>query len=137
MSEYDKQAKDFLKATGTELIMQQIRPEVANRPSWATEEKIQHGYEYRVALVRNGKDYRFSFWDSIANAERNKKPTAYDILACLNPSHATTFQEFCDEYGYDSDSRQVFNQWQEVEKETKALHNLFSEAELDQLGEIQ
>ena len=34
-----------------------------------------------------------------------KLPTAYNILAYLETGTPVDFQEFCDEYGYDSDSR--------------------------------
>jgi hypothetical protein len=73
MTEYDKQAKDFLKSTDAQLIMQEIRPELCFRPLWATEDKAQHGAEYRMSLIRGNlggeyRDYRFSFWGSLQGA---------------------------------------------------------------------
>lgn len=142
MNEYIKQAKDFLKATDAQIDMQQIRPNLAFRPNWATEDSIQHGFEYRVALSRGDKDYRFSFWDSISNAQSNKRPTVYDILACLSGSIycPETFEEFVNAYCEDistvaayKNAKQAYNG---IKEESKALHNLFTEAELEQLGEI-
>jgi len=139
MNEYTKQAKEFMKKTGVQIDMQQIRPNLAFRPLWATDGKVQHGLEYRVSIYKidGSADYRFTFWDSIHNAETNKRPTVYDILASLNPTHATSFDEFCDEYGYDRDSIKALETWKEVEEESKALHKLFTEKELDMLAEIQ
>lgn len=149
MNEYVKQAKEFLKVTNSEIKMQQIKPGVAQRPSWATDKKIQHGFEYRVALIRNNqnghfeKDYRFSFWDSIANAQANKRPTEYDILACLSGSIycPETFDDFIAEYGYEIASHDDYKRaratYKGVKAESEALHNLYTEKELQILGEIQ
>lgn len=69
-------------------------------------------------------------------AEEVKSPGAYDILACMSPMYAETFEEFCGEFGYDEDSRSAFKTWKACKKENEALRMLFSEEELELLSEI-
>ena len=148
MNEYIKQAQDFLKATNSRITMQQIRPELAQRPTWAEEGKISHGHEYRVAIIRNEgnadmKDYRFTFWDSVNNAQNYKRPSVYDILATLSGSiyAPDTLDDFISEYGYEIDGKKSYDKvratFKGVRSESKALKNLFTDEELEQLAEIQ
>lgn len=64
-------------------------------------------------------------------------PTAYDVLTCLTKYDPGTFEEFCGEFGYDTDSRRaektynaVFNEWLEITR-------LFNDKEIEALREIQ
>ena len=97
MNEYTKQAKDFLKSTGAQLVMHRIPSDFTIRPEWAEEGKISHGFEYRIALInKDQQKYVFSFWDSIANAQENKRPSQYGVLAALDTytDETTSFDDF-------------------------------------------
>ena len=63
-------------------------------------------------------------------------PTAYDVLACLTKYDPGTFDEFCSEYGYNTDSRQAFKTYKAVVREWKNIEKLFSPEQIEALQEI-
>lgn len=63
-------------------------------------------------------------------------PTAYDILACMTKYEPGTFEDFCSEYGYDTDSRSAEKTYQAVKGEYSNLCRLFSDADLELMQEI-
>ena len=81
--------------------------------------------------LENQKDYA-----SIQD-EEIKKPTAYDILACLDVMYEDSFEDFCDSFGYDSDSISALNTYESVKEQSESLKDMFSEEELEMLHEIQ
>lgn len=64
-------------------------------------------------------------------------PTLYDVLACLQKYDVGTFEDFCSEFGYDTDSRSAKKTYKAVVKEYDKMCSLFSESELEILREIQ
>ena len=64
------------------------------------------------------------------------EPTAYDVLACLTKYDPETFENFCSEFGYDTDSKSAEKTYQAVKAEFANLCRLFSNAELDLMSEI-
>lgn len=123
-----------------------------------------HGLKYTVTISREGrKAYTFDFWSSINDTYKSEaafiaedpnmrkvdmvrvknsavKPTAYDVLTCLSSdigAHELTFEEFCDNHGYDADSRKAEKVYNAVCDQSRSLARLFNEEELDQLREIQ
>lgn len=67
----------------------------------------------------------------------NKTPTAYDILSCITKHDPGTFEAFCCDYGYDSDSITARDVYLDVQKEYSGIARLFSQDELELLREIQ
>jgi hypothetical protein len=63
-------------------------------------------------------------------------PSEYSILACLTKYNPGTFEDFCSEFGYDTDSRKAEKTYQAVVKEYLELTSLFNEAEIEELQEI-
>jgi hypothetical protein len=63
-------------------------------------------------------------------------PSAYDVLACLTKYDPSTFEDFCDSYGYDKDSRKAEKIYFAVVEEYQNLKMLFTDAELEKLAEI-
>lgn len=64
-------------------------------------------------------------------------PTAYDILTCLTKYDPGTFEDFCGEFGYDTDSRRAEKTYNAVMDEYRQVAMLFDEDEMEQLREIQ
>lgn len=64
-------------------------------------------------------------------------PSDYGILACLTKDDPGTFEDFCGDYGYNTDSRKAEKTYFAVQKEYQNLRGLFSEAELILMAEIQ
>ena len=128
MTEYEKQAQDFLESTGTELTV-----EYSHYSKYFPADKESRAV-FEFTLCRAGKSYTGTFGQSIA--ERDKTPSAYDILACLDYWEGD-FEDFCAEYGYSDDSINALNTYNAVIKQSNGLQELFTFDELEKLGEIQ
>ena len=91
-------------------------------------------YVFKCRLTRAGKSYIFDFGQSInVGAE---EPTLYDVLTCLQKYDCGDFENFCSEFGYDTDSRKAERIYKDVCKEFKAVERLFSDI-IEELQEIQ
>ena len=77
---------------------------------------------------------KYSQWIKLVNGEA---PTAYDILACLQKYDVGTFEQFCYEFGYDTDSIKANKIYTEVVNEYKSICTLYTDEEMEQLQEIQ
>ena len=60
-------------------------------------------------------------------------PTLYDVLACLQKYEVGTFEDFCSEFGYNTDSRNAKKTYKAVVKEYDKMCSLFSNDELEVL----
>lgn len=92
-------------------------------------------YVFKIRLIKGGKQYTFNFGQSIA--EDSNEPTLYDVLTCLQKYDVGTFEDFCSDYGYDTDSRTAFKTYKAVVKEFQAMERLFNSEELEVLQMIQ
>lgn len=63
-------------------------------------------------------------------------PTAYNVLACLQKSDPESFDNFCSEFGYDTDSKQAEKTHQTVRDEWLNVERLFTESEIVRLWDI-
>lgn len=64
-------------------------------------------------------------------------PTAYDVLTCLQKYDVGTLENFCSEFGYDTDSKKAEKIYNAVLNEYKNVCMLWNETEIEQLQEIQ
>lgn len=64
------------------------------------------------------------------------KPSAYDVLACLDILYGDTFEDFCYSFGYDTDSIRAEKTYRAVLEQDRMLRKLFSSEELEKLMEI-
>lgn len=131
MTDYQKQANDFLQATETTF----------------TAKFYKHGYHfsgdtdtrniYSCTLKNDKHKYNFKFGQSIHNSKKCIAPTAYDVLACLEKHEVGTFDDFCSEFGYDNDSRRAFKTYKAVKREWENIKLLFTTEQIELLQEIQ
>jgi hypothetical protein len=136
-TDYNAQAKKFLVDTNTSIYIDKAVPQT--EPLWAKKGE-KHGIDYSIRLKNSRHCYDFHFWDSIENAEKkpfSKKPTEYDVLSCLNPLQENDFDEFCNAFGYDNDSRQAEKIFNACVEQDRNLRKLWSIDELLLLREIQ
>jgi hypothetical protein len=73
MTDYNKQANNFLKQTKTTLKIKK-HPNQSPPPWYKPGEK--YGYKYKVTLENKKYSYTFPFWDSIANREKEENGKA-------------------------------------------------------------
>lgn len=121
---------------------------------------------YSVELCRGGRVYQFQFGQSVAcsarwrwepawastqyefggsrptygnykpNADRCQ-PSAASILLCLETHSPSTFEDFCEECGYDTDSRNAEKIWRACADQYLALSAMYSPDELEALGRLE
>jgi hypothetical protein len=135
-STYEQQAIDFLNATNTE-----FKAEFVENNFYFEGDKETRDI-YRITIKRGNRRYSFKFGQSIVNSgylSVNKKfelPTPYHVLACLEKYEHSTFEDFCNEFGYDTDSRSAKKIYKACKKQYTKLVELYSESEMDLLREI-
>jgi hypothetical protein len=142
-TQYEEQAETFLAKHG---IKFKATLSDSKEPQWSKDG--EHGHHYQISLSRGNRvvchaDYKritFDFWGSIADKEKGQTEIgAYDVLACISSdaSCPETFEEFCSEFGYDTDSIKA----QKLHKSCLAfalkLRGFFTEQEIAELQEIQ
>lgn len=158
--DYNKQAEQFLTETGTT-----FKAELVGHDKYFPDDKESRDI-YQITLERKGKKpFVFRFGQSIANSatdmkgghkesisfirsgrsfplksedfsQKRKAPSAYSALACLTKYEVGTFENFCDDFGYDKDSRKAERIYFDVQKEYQNVLRLFGD-EMEKLQEIQ
>lgn len=121
-TDYQKQANDALAAVGATMEISQC-PKNDPSPWWnASTLGPWRGSAWSVILRNSGgASYTFKFWQGSGCKD---DPTPYDVLACLSWD-SSTFENFCDEFGYDTDSRSAHKTWVSVCGQARALKRLF------------
>ena len=64
-------------------------------------------------------------------------PSAYDVLACLTKYDPGTFENFCSDFGYSTDSKSAEKIYTAVCDEWKNIQCLYNDIEIELLSEIQ
>ena len=131
MSEYNKQTEKFLKETNTEFKA------VFLKNSFHFEGDKETRDIYEITLKKGDREYKFKFGTSIRDTEKGIKPTAYNVLSCLQKYDVGSFEDFCGDFGYDEDSRKAEKTYKAVVKEWGNVKSLWSDKEILKLQEIQ
>lgn len=126
---YEQQAIAFLNDTNTSLTIKYK----AYGSHFTGETEKRH--IFRCRLKNDLGSYNFDFGQSIAAGK--EQPTAYDILACLQKYDVGSLEDFCGDFGYNTDSRTAERVYKAVCKEYAAIDKLFTSEQIEQLQEIQ
>lgn len=130
ITEYDVQANNFLVTTGTTLEITRIKTTY----QWGLK-----SWRYYCKLRRGRKTYSFPFFDSVAHYIEGKRPTKYDILACLETyDYIKDVEDFANTFGYDIEEnyKETEKIYKACMKQSEKLHGLFTDEELEMLSEI-
>lgn len=98
---------------------------------------LRHGFKdgplgYRPPMEqRPGRDGAIK-WLPV----RRKVPTAYDLLACIENNDPGTFEDFCSNFGYDTDSRRAEAAYKAVQQQWRDVERFFTAEELAEAQEI-
>ncbi len=65
------------------------------------------------------------------------KPTPYDVLAALQKNDIGTLEDFCGDFGYNTDSISASKTYNAVRDEFLNIERLYNTEEIEQLQEIQ
>lgn len=96
----------------------------------------QKAHPYTVTLKYDRKQMTTAFFMGPALSH---EPTLEDVMPCLlmdyySYQNNTDFEDFCNEFGYDSDSRKAESTYKAVCKNGKKLENLFG-FDIDKISE--
>lgn len=88
---------------------------------------------------KDGKEGEIiSFYSGTWDINKNYKiPSSYDILTCLEKYEVGSFEDFCSNFDYDTDSRKAEGIYKAVLNEYTQLCTLYSDKELEKMQEIQ
>ena len=81
------------------------------------------GHSWKVQLRYDGRQMTTPFYTGSALGE----PTLRDVLECLLSDESSadqSFEEWCSDYGYDTDSRQAERTYKAVRSKSKKLRRL-------------
>lgn len=135
MTEYEKQAVDFLKNSGATMKIEYVGT-VDGFP-FDDKDTLPHR-KYRVTIERDGETYEFPFYGSYRDWQKEEDPSEYDVLACLQKYDVGDMADFVDEFGYEIKDRKSFLRvekiWQNCKAEYKALLRVFG---YDWFGELR
>ena len=85
--------------------------------------------------IKNHIDYNFIY--NIDNIHYPVPPSPYDILACLEKYDYESFEDFCSQLGYDTDSRNAERIYNNCHEQYLQLCSLYNEEEMKMLRDIQ
>lgn len=139
MSEYIQQAQNFLEKTGTK-----FESKFKKFGSMEWDKSSLYGYtkldslhhDFIVKINRKLEEIKPK---KVLKNQKNEivNPSEYDVLTCLTKYDAGTFENFCGDFGYDTDSRSAERTYKAVVIEWENVSKLFSESEIEELQEIQ
>jgi len=127
-TDYEKQGLDFLKETGTKMTVKFIKNDI-----YFDGDKEPRDI-YRVTFRRNRDHFTIKFGQSIADT--GKEPSAYTVLSCLTKSDPGSFEEFCADYGFDTDSRSAYKTFINVGIQWKKISAFWTDEEIEKLQEV-
>lgn len=141
-SAYVTGAREFLERNGIEMRIV-FKNRKAN-PMWE-ENYLRNCYSVYTRNTNSGEGMRVVFWDSVYNTQNNITPTEYDILACLTKYDPGNYEDFCLDFGYETENEfsrltrnpNAYKIWKACCHEWEGVKRVFGEDEiLEELREI-
>jgi hypothetical protein len=101
------------------------------------EEDRAHPMDHWKCLIRCGTR-RMSVYFSMGMGHNGRRPSPADVLDCLASDasgieNAQSFEDWCGEYGYDTDSRKAHKTYKVCERQAAKLKALLGEDAYKQL----
>lgn len=128
---YEEKMKEILKGAGISVDI------VFITKSYTKWDKDNLHNQYKVVLKRGNKQMQYDFWDRLYNTKKGLKPSKYDVISCLEWYEIYDFEDFCMNFGYDTDSIKAFETYKECQKQQKELFELIPEEEIrDKIRDI-
>lgn len=132
ISSNEQQAIDFLTATRTT-----FKVFYSHHSKHFADDKETRDI-YKVKIMNGRGQWTITFGQSIVKSNYgNTPPTPYDVLACLTKCDPGTFEAFCSEFGYNSDSRKAEKIYKSVVAEWRNVERMFNPQQIEQLQDIQ
>lgn len=135
MSEYDKQARNFLRECDATMEIKLVERNAIHWDDGYTHNK------YKFIITTPFGIMEDFFYDSYHNTINGiNGATEYAILSCLEKYDVGTIDDFVKEFGYEvnswSDVRRIENIYSAVVKQYNKLCEIFTPEQMKQLREI-
>lgn len=126
--DYEREAVQFAEKHGVKLSF-------IGEPQYKKHfaDDTENRYVFKCKLTRRGKTFTFDFGQSIKSGA--EEPTLYDVLSCIQKNDCGDFENFCGDFGYDTDSRKSERIYKAVCREWEAVDRLFNDV-IEELQEI-
>lgn len=108
---------------------------IVNSGEWLIDDKnpeLQNVFGKKEDALRYARSTR----SKVIKNPNKKIPSAYCILTAIIKSDPGSFENFCDEFGYNNDSISAMKTWQAVSEEWNNVESFFSRTEIEELQEI-
>ena len=125
------------KTAGTIVINSEY---LGNKAATWGDKKSPSYHNNSVKVTHNKKSFSFEFWGSMMNPEiSNGQENVFAFYCALSDGLGVknSFEDFCSEFGYDSDSRNAERIYKVCEKTLKKLERVFDCDLYDLINEIQ
>lgn len=111
----------------------------ADNPNMEQDSKYPMGH-WRVAMRYKGR--RFTVYYSMGMAHHGKEPGAAEVLDCLisdanGIDNARGFEDWCGEYGYDTDSRKAHRTYTICQRQAERLRKFLGADLYQQLNDAE
>lgn len=119
-----KTTKHFIQDWGITASSEQVDVNI-NNPDW----KDANHYKVVLKYRKDNGFKQYTTYFSMGYALKGR-PTAEDVLNCLSQDVrglADSFEEWADEYGYDSDSRSAEKMYRAINKQAQDIENWLPE----------
>lgn len=100
--------------------------------NWNDKQSRSHCY-HEITVSKKGRQIEFDFWSSLVHPKITTKQDCIAAFECfLNDAIAgeNTFEEFCGEFGYDTDSRKAEETWKACQIATGKAKYLLDDDDL-------
>lgn len=144
--EYKFRFGQSINDSGVKLLMKRIQgvpsDEIINwenskiRTFNVPDETRKKGHKRVMRYIHDKIDVSVSATTSERKVKIFSEPTPYDVLASLQKYDIGTFEDFCSEFGYDTDSRKAEKIYKGVVDEYNNLKMLYSDKEIEEMREI-
>lgn len=138
----DKDKRDIYKITlskGGRVFSFEFGQSIVHSGKWLIDYSHK-GYTRGQGLTDDEKKKAYcSYADHGKFCSRNKDfqaPTAYCVFSAMTKYDPGSLEEFCSEFGYDSDSRKAEKTYKAVKNEYIQLCTLYTDGELTMMAEI-
>ena len=97
---------------------------------------LGRNYKYTIKITRNDNTISFQYHGSINDYQNNDvfpKDFLYNILCCIGLDYHVpdSFNDFCDEFGYNNDSIKDKKLFSQCIKQADKLRKIFTEKEIE------
>ncbi len=112
----------------------------AKMAQWGGNTENWNHHNITVKNTDNGLKCRFDFWSSIAHPDMTEEYDVLNAFYCFvsdSISGKMNFEEFCGEFGYDTDSMTANKTWKSCKKSTEKLERIYNGDMYDLANELQ